>query len=121
MRWQDRISVNPNVCHGKPCIKGTRVLVSVVLADVAVGERPGPSSVVPIASPFLSLAPVRVGRSALDIRFLVLLAHEKTLACRRGFWSFGLASSALVPASSLPPGAGNEYEYALNTELEGAK
>ncbi len=38
MRWQDRIRVNPNVCHGKPCIKGTRVLVSVVLADVAVGE-----------------------------------------------------------------------------------
>jgi uncharacterized protein (DUF433 family) len=38
MKWQDRISVNPNVCHGKPCIKGTRVLVSVVLADVAVGE-----------------------------------------------------------------------------------
>jgi uncharacterized protein (DUF433 family) len=38
MKWQDRISVNPHVCHGKPCIKGTRVLVSVVLADVAVGE-----------------------------------------------------------------------------------
>lgn len=38
MRWQDRISVNPNVCHGKPCIKGTRVLASVVLADLAVGE-----------------------------------------------------------------------------------
>ncbi len=38
MKWQDRISANPNVCHGKPCIKGTRVLVSVVLADVAVGE-----------------------------------------------------------------------------------
>jgi uncharacterized protein (DUF433 family) len=38
MKWQDRISVSPNVCHGKPCIKGTRVLVSVVLADVAVGE-----------------------------------------------------------------------------------
>lgn len=38
MNWQDRISVNPRVCHGKPCIKGTRVLVSVVLADVAAGE-----------------------------------------------------------------------------------
>jgi len=38
MRWQDRIGVNPNVCHGKPCIKGTRVLVSVILADVASGE-----------------------------------------------------------------------------------
>ncbi len=38
MKWQDRIGVDPNVCHGKPCIKGTRVLVSVVLADIAVGE-----------------------------------------------------------------------------------
>jgi hypothetical protein len=33
LKWQDRISVNQNVCHGKPCIKGTRVLVSVVLAE----------------------------------------------------------------------------------------
>jgi uncharacterized protein (DUF433 family) len=38
MKWRDRISVTPNVCHGKPCIKGTRVLVSVVLADIAAGE-----------------------------------------------------------------------------------
>jgi uncharacterized protein (DUF433 family) len=38
VKWQDRISVNPNVCHGKPCIRGTRVLVSVVLADVAAGD-----------------------------------------------------------------------------------
>jgi uncharacterized protein (DUF433 family) len=22
--WKKRISVDPNVCHGKPCIKGTR-------------------------------------------------------------------------------------------------
>jgi uncharacterized protein (DUF433 family) len=33
--WQDRISVNPNVCHGKACIRGTRVLVSVVLDNLA--------------------------------------------------------------------------------------
>ena len=38
MKWQDRIRVSPNACHGKPCINGPRVLVSVVLADVAVGE-----------------------------------------------------------------------------------
>jgi uncharacterized protein (DUF433 family) len=38
MKWQDRISANPRVCHGKPCIKGTRVMVSVVLANVAAGE-----------------------------------------------------------------------------------
>ena len=28
MQWQDRIGANPNVCHGKPCIDGTRVMVS---------------------------------------------------------------------------------------------
>ncbi len=38
MKWEDRISVTPNVCHGKACIKGTRVMVSVVLANVAAGE-----------------------------------------------------------------------------------
>lgn len=38
MRWQDRISVDPNVCHGKACIKGTRVMVSVVLDNLAAGE-----------------------------------------------------------------------------------
>jgi hypothetical protein len=34
-----------------------------------------------------------------------------------GSGRFGLASLALVPASSLPPGAGNEYEYVLNPDL----
>ncbi len=29
---------NPRVCHGQLCIKATRVMVSVVLADMAVGE-----------------------------------------------------------------------------------
>jgi uncharacterized protein (DUF433 family) len=38
MKWQDRISVKPDVCHGKACIKGTRVMVAVVLANVAAGE-----------------------------------------------------------------------------------
>jgi uncharacterized protein (DUF433 family) len=38
MNWRERISVDPQVCHGKACIKGTRVLVSVVLDNVAAGE-----------------------------------------------------------------------------------
>jgi len=33
----ERISINPNVCHGKPVIKNTRVLVSNILADLAAG------------------------------------------------------------------------------------
>jgi uncharacterized protein (DUF433 family) len=35
--WQECISVNPAVCHGKACIRGTRVMVSVVLDNVAAG------------------------------------------------------------------------------------
>lgn len=37
MRWQDRIVVDPAVCHGRACIKGTRVMVSVVLDNLAAG------------------------------------------------------------------------------------
>jgi uncharacterized protein (DUF433 family) len=33
-----RISVDPNVCYGKACIKGTRIMVSVVLDNLAAGE-----------------------------------------------------------------------------------
>lgn len=38
MNWQDRISVDPNICHGKACIRGTRVMVSVVLDNLAADE-----------------------------------------------------------------------------------
>jgi uncharacterized protein (DUF433 family) len=35
--WQERISVNPTICHGKACIRGTRVMVSVILDNLAAG------------------------------------------------------------------------------------
>ena len=35
--WQERISVNPAVCHGKACIRGTRIMVSVVVDNIAAG------------------------------------------------------------------------------------
>jgi uncharacterized protein (DUF433 family) len=35
-----RISLDPNVCHGQPCIRGTRVLVSVLLDELAGGATP---------------------------------------------------------------------------------
>lgn len=38
MNWRERVSANPEVCHGKPRVAGTRVLVSVVLAELAAGE-----------------------------------------------------------------------------------
>ncbi|MBI5633504.1 MAG: DUF433 domain-containing protein [Nitrospirae bacterium] len=33
----ERISIDPNVCFGKPCIKGTRIWVSLLLDMLANG------------------------------------------------------------------------------------
>jgi uncharacterized protein (DUF433 family) len=37
MDWKEKITYEPNICHGYPCIKGTRVLVSVILDNLAEG------------------------------------------------------------------------------------
>lgn len=37
MNWRDYIAVDPEVCHGKACIAGTRVPVTVVLDNLAAG------------------------------------------------------------------------------------
>ena len=34
----ERIELNPLVCHGKPVIKGTRVMVSTILGALAAGD-----------------------------------------------------------------------------------
>ncbi len=36
--WSERVWIDPNVCHGKPCIKGTRIMVSIILDYLTVGE-----------------------------------------------------------------------------------
>lgn len=33
----DRITIDMEVCHGKPCIKGTRIMVSIVLGLLEEG------------------------------------------------------------------------------------
>ncbi len=40
MNWRDHITVDPNVCHGKACLKGTRIKVSIVLDNLAAGLTP---------------------------------------------------------------------------------
>jgi len=40
MNWRDRIVIEPSIHHGDPCIKGTRVPVSVIVASIADGDTP---------------------------------------------------------------------------------
>ena len=36
-RWQDRIAIDPDIHHGDPCIKGTRIPVAMVVGSLADG------------------------------------------------------------------------------------
>jgi uncharacterized protein (DUF433 family) len=36
--WQERIAIDPNVCHGKATIRGTRIMVSIILDYLKAGE-----------------------------------------------------------------------------------
>ena len=40
MNWRTYITTDPNICHGKACIKGTRIMASVVLDNLAEGNSP---------------------------------------------------------------------------------
>lgn len=33
-----RVQIDPNICHGKPVIRGTRVLVSTILGALSGGD-----------------------------------------------------------------------------------
>ena len=36
--YLDRIVSDPNICHGRVCIKGTRIMVSIILDNLAAGH-----------------------------------------------------------------------------------
>ena len=38
--WVDRITADPNICHGKSCVRGTRIMVAVILDNLAEGMTP---------------------------------------------------------------------------------
>ena len=64
-----RISIDPEVCHGKPCIKGTRIMVSIILDYLKGGE-----TAQEILSQYPTLTEEDV-RAALA--YAVWLAHEE--------------------------------------------
>lgn len=70
--WQDRINTNPNVCHGKPCITGTRIMVSVILDNLADGMTPNE---IGADYPPLTLPDIRA-----EIAYAAALAREEEIS-----------------------------------------
>lgn len=36
---EERIEINPEICHGKPRIKGTRIMISIILEWLEAGKN----------------------------------------------------------------------------------
>ena len=72
MRWQEYITVDPEVCHGRACVTGTRIMASVVLDNLAAGV-----SVEEILKSYPSLSREAVQAS---IAYAAELARERVVA-----------------------------------------
>lgn len=72
MNWQDYITVDPAICHGRACIKGTRIMVSVVLDNLAVGL-----SITEIINSYPSLTPEAIQAA---MAYAAELARERVVA-----------------------------------------
>jgi uncharacterized protein (DUF433 family) len=69
--WQAHISIDPRICHGKACITGTRIMVSVILDNLAEG-----ASQQQILESYPSLKP---GDIQAAIAYAAELARERIL------------------------------------------
>ncbi len=72
MDWSDYISTDPAVCHGQACIRGTRIMVSVVLDNLAAGLTP---EEIVRSYPSLTIEAVRAA-----IAYAADLARERIVA-----------------------------------------
>ncbi len=67
--WKDRVVIDPDVHHGEPCMKGTRIPVSIIVGSIADGMS---LEEVRAAYPPLSLEDIRAALAyAADV-----LRHE---------------------------------------------
>lgn len=71
----DRITVNPNVCTGKPCIRDLRFPVSRLLGLLAAGET---RETILKAYPYLEAADIDEA-----LRYAAYLAEEETVEYSR--------------------------------------
>lgn len=72
MDWRQHITVDPDICHGQACIKGTRIMASVVLDNLAAGE-----SVDDIVLSYPTLTPDSIRAT---ISYAADLARERVVA-----------------------------------------
>ncbi len=72
MTWNNYISIDPNVCHGQACIKGTRVMVSVILDNLADGLS---TEEILESYPSLSAEAIRA-----TIAYAAELSHDRILS-----------------------------------------
>ena len=72
MNWRDYITVDPEICHGRACIAGTRILVATVLDNLAAGL-----SAEEITRSYPSLTPESVKAAVL---YAAELARERVLS-----------------------------------------
>lgn len=72
MIWQDHITVDPAVCHGQACIRGTRIPVAVVLANLAAG-----STAADLRRSYPGLGPEAIPAA---LAYAAALANERVVA-----------------------------------------
>jgi len=72
MDWREYISADPDRCHVRDCIKGTRIFVSVILDNLAAGES---QESILRSYPSLSLEAIRAA-----IAYAADLAREEVLS-----------------------------------------
>jgi uncharacterized protein (DUF433 family) len=75
MNWKKRISIDPMVCHGKACIRGTRVMVSAILDNVSDGVSQDE-----ILNSYPSLSPEDIKAA---IAYAADLARERIVPLKR--------------------------------------
>ena len=69
--WREYITVDPNVCHGQACIAGTRVMVTVILDNLAAGLT---AAEIAESYPSVSVDAVRAA-----LQYAAELARERTV------------------------------------------
>ena len=69
--WHDRIVIDPELHHGDPCVKGTRIPISIVLGSLADGMSTG---AILTAYPQLSLEDIQAA-----LAYAAEVVHQEIL------------------------------------------